>query len=129
MGRSAYGLGNSFRWCVVSFRALGLECRVLVVLNPAKEKFEAILGAMGSSGLLRVLCSYEYHASEPGWHVYAACDEISGLPVGYMRGPHIRRMPGARATHSRLDFHVKTESAAQHFAFEVYNIKAQGTLI
>jgi hypothetical protein len=40
------------------------------VLNEAKQRFEAVLGAMMNTGL-RVLCSYEWHASEPGWHCHA----------------------------------------------------------
>jgi hypothetical protein len=65
MAKSAYGLGNSFKWCVISFEALGAECRVLVVMNEPKQKYEAVLGVMASNSL-RILCTYEYHPSEPG---------------------------------------------------------------
>ena len=94
MAKQAYGLGSSFRWRVISFVALGVECRVLVILNLAKEKYEAILGAMGLDAL-HVLCSYEYHAGEPGWHCHAACDDLASVPLGYMRGPWVRRLPAA----------------------------------
>ena len=129
MAKQAYGLGNSYRWCVVSFVALGLECRVLIVLNRAKEKFEAILGAVGVSGMMHVLCSYEYHAGEPGWHCHAACDDLGKVPQGYMRGPWVRRLPGARRTHSSLDFTINSEAHAINSACEFYKIKAQGLLL
>jgi hypothetical protein len=86
MAKQAYGLGASFRWCVISFVALGVECRVLVVVNFQKQKFEAIFGAL-ATGTARILCSYEYHATEPGWHCHAACDDLATVPLGYMRGP------------------------------------------
>ena len=68
--RRSYALGGSFEWCVIKFVALGHACRVLVVLNLSKQKYQAILG-VESDGPLRVLCSYEYHAGEPGWHCHA----------------------------------------------------------
>lgn len=128
MARQAYSLGSSFRWCVVSFEALDIECRVLVILNLDKEKYEAILGAMSPDNL-KVLCSYEYHAGEPGWHCHAACDDLSVVPVGYMRGPWVRRIPHAKRTHSRPDFGIKDETGALRFALACYKIESQGTLI
>ena len=129
IAKKAYGLGASFRWSVISFVALGVECRVLVTLNFVKEKYEAILGAIGSSETLHVLCSYEYHVGEPGWHCHAACDELSKVPLGYMRGPWVRRVPAARRTHSRQDFGISDETAAQRFAFACYKIETRGTLL
>jgi hypothetical protein len=120
--------GASFRWCVIIFEALGVECRVLVILNAAKEKYEAILGVM-SPDALKVLCSYEYHAGEPGWHCHAACDDLPSVPLGYMRGPWVRRLPHARKTHSSLDFEIKDETAALRVALTFYKIETQGTLI
>jgi hypothetical protein len=128
MARQAYGLGASYRWCVVTFVALGVDCRVLVVLNLGKEKFEAILGAMGTD-VLRVLCAYEYHAGEPGWHCHAACDDLPNVPLGYMRGPWVRRLPAAKRTHSRQVFGIKDEKSALRFALACYKIEAKGSLL
>ena len=47
IARSAYRLGSSFKWTVIQFQAQGVECRVLVVMNHGKQKYEAILGVMG----------------------------------------------------------------------------------
>ena len=128
MARQAYSLGASFRWCVILFEAIGIECRVLVILNAAKEKYEAVLGVM-SPDALKVLCSYEYHAGEPGWHCHAACDDLSSVPIGYMRGPWVRRLPHAKRTHRSLDFGIKDETEAVRFALTCYKIETQGTLI
>jgi hypothetical protein len=129
MARQAYSLGSSFRWRVVSFSALDVECRVLIIYNPAKEKYEAILGAMGSADTLHVLCSYEYHAGEPGWHCHAACDDLARVPLGYMRGPWVRRVPAAKRTHSRQDFGVQDDTTALHFALRCYKIDPKGPLV
>ncbi|WP_156922520.1 hypothetical protein [Azorhizobium doebereinerae] len=128
MARQAYGLGTSYRWCVISFVALGVECKVLVVFNAGKQKFEAILGAI-VSGALRVLCSYEYHPSEPGWHCHAACDNVAKVPNGYMRGPWVKRIPHAKRAHKRQDFDIKDELSAQRFAFKCYKIEVEGSLL
>ena len=111
-----------------SFFALGIECRVLVVVNFQKQKFEAIFGALAGN-IVRILCSYEYHSSEPGWHCHAACGDLTTIPLGYMRGPWVRRIPRAKQTHMRLDFKIEDELSAQRFAFDCYNIEPKGTLI
>jgi hypothetical protein len=129
MARQAYGLGSSFRWRVVSFTALDVECRVLIIFNLAKEKYEAILGALSTSETLHVLCSYEYHASEPGWHCHAACDDLATVPLGIMRGPWVRRIPAARRTHSRQDFGVQDDLGALRVALRCYKIETKGPLV
>jgi hypothetical protein len=86
MAKQAYSLGSAYRWRVISFLALGLECRVLIIFNLAKQKYEAILGALSGAETLRILCSYEYHAAEPGWHCHAACDDVSQVPLGLYAG-------------------------------------------
>jgi hypothetical protein len=132
IAKKAYGLGRSFRWCVITFQALDIECRVLVVFNEPKQKYEAILGVMAVDGSLRILCSYEYHATEPGWHCHATHDDVTTLSHGFMRGPWIRRIPGARKQH-RLGkypkFTIGNESKAVRFAIDRYKIGERGTLL
>jgi hypothetical protein len=128
MAKKAYSIGNSYQWCVISFNCLSLDCLVLIVLNEPKEKYEAILGVL-AEGQLRILCSYEYHATEPGWHCHAACGDVNKVPKGCMRGPWIRRIPKAHATHSRLDFAIDGQQKAVRFAIGCYRIESRGTLL
>jgi len=128
IAKNAYGLGASYRWCVISFDALNVQCKCLVIMNIAKQKYEAILGVAGT-GALRILCSYEYHASEPGWHCHAACDPISRVPSGFMRGPWVRRVPPGNKPHRRQSLRIGNEKDAQRFAFECYGIHATGSLL
>jgi hypothetical protein len=131
MANSAYNLGSAFRWCVITFNALGHECRVLVIMNGAKQKYEAVFGVMGVREL-RILCTYEYHASEPGWHTHATHDDADKLTHGYMRGPWIKRLPGPRGRYRESKFsrfQIGDETTALRFAIDRYKIREKGTLL
>ncbi len=131
MARNAYGIGSSYKWNVVTFEALGVECRVLVVVNERKQKYSAILGVMAAKGL-RVLCTYEYHPSEPGWHAHATHDDADTLVHGCMRGPWVRRIPAPQKTHRNGKFAKLTfgnEAEAIRFALARYKIEKKGTLL
>ncbi len=128
LAKKAYSLGNSFEWCVIKFNALDVECRVLIVLNVAKQKYGAILGIV-AEGRVRVLCSYEYHAAEPGWHCHASCGDVEKVPAGFMRGPWVRRVPKAKKTHKRLDFGITDHDTAQRFAIDYFRIEPKGSLL
>jgi hypothetical protein len=129
ISRKAYRLGSSFEWSVIKFEALGRECRVLVAFNAAKEKYQATLGVMAASGDLRILASYEYHAAEPGWHLHVCCDDDATLSPGILRGPWVRRIPGGRKKHKRVDFAVDDQTRAIRVAVDRYRIETQGSLI
>jgi hypothetical protein len=132
IARAAYRLGNSFKWVVIEFQALSASCRVLVVVNEGKQKYEAILGVMAPNGSLRILCSYEHHPSEPGWHCHATHDDADTLSRGMMRGPWIRRIPGARKRHRTqkyTNFKIEEGNAAVRFAQQRYRIDEKGPLL
>lgn len=129
LARRAYRLGNSFEWCVITFHVLDRECRVLVVLNTAKESFKAVVGVIDDDAI-RVLCSYEFHPDvHTGWHCHVCCDEASEVPVGLMRGPWVRRLPGAHRTHRRQDFGINGRSEALRAAVDCYKLFEKGQLL
>jgi hypothetical protein len=131
MAKNAYGLGSSFSWSVITFEALDHECKVLVVINEPKQKYEAVLGVMGPRGL-RILCTYDFHPSEPGWHCHATHDDASTLSQGCMRGPWIRRVPHAHRPHRKgkfARFKIGDQDAAIRFASARYRIEEKGTLL
>ena len=128
IAKSSYDLGRSFRWCVIKFVALDNHCRVLVVLNEPKQKFQAFLGVFADTRL-RILCCHEFHAGEPGWHCHAVCGEVTKVPEGFMRGPWVRRLPHAKRTHRRLNFGVNDLDAAKRVAIDRYKIWTRGPLV
>ena len=128
IAKGSYDLGRSYQWCVMKFDALGFECRVLVVLNAPKQKFQAFLG-VSEGARLRILCCHEFHAAEPGWHCHASCGDVSKVPEGFMRGPWVRRLRAARRTHRRLNFGVIDLDSAKQVAIKRYKIWTRGPLV
>jgi hypothetical protein len=128
LSKSAYRLGNSYRWCVVSFEALGGVFKCAVIFNAGKKKYEALLGFMVNQ-TLKILCSFQFHEGEPGWHCHASCDPESNQTPGLLRGPWVTRIPAARAPHRRMDFGVDTEDRAVQFALRRYRIETKGSLL
>src|SRR6266852_6793508 len=97
-----------------------------------QTKILAVLGVMGPSASLRILCSYEYHPSEPGWPCHATHDDADTLPYGVMRGPWIKRVPGARKVHrvqKHFNFKIGADDAAIRFAQRRYRIEEKGPLL
>jgi hypothetical protein len=97
-----YKWGPLYQWRIVTFSALDYECRVLILLNENKNIFRATLGVT-SQGDTTVLCDYEFHASEPGWHCHARCEEAAAIDAGTNRFGSMR-LPKAGNRHRRTDF-------------------------
>lgn len=97
-----YKWGPLYHWQVITFSALGNECRVLILLNEAKQIFRASFGVT-SAGETTVLCDYEFHASEPGWHCHARCDGLDTINVWTNRFGAIR-LPKSGSKHRRTEF-------------------------
>lgn len=128
IARNALRLGQAFEWCVVTFQALGQEVRVLVLFNIGKAKYDAILGVM-ANGMVRILCDYQFHSTEPGWHVHATCDSATRIPGGIFRGPWVKRIPAARSKHRCNEFGISNQSEALRFALIRYRIEEKGPLL
>lgn len=128
LGQKGLWVGRFLRLVRNPVQRHGRECRVLVVFNAAKEKYQAVLGVMAAD-ILSVLCTYEYHAVEPGWHCHAVCEDVRTAPRGCMRGPWVDRIPGAHAFHNRMSFGIESKLAAKRFAFDIYKIVEPGPLL
>ena len=97
-----YKWGPLYQWRIVTFTALGFDCRVLLLLNETKQIFRASLG-ITEKGDTKVICDYEFHASEPGWHCHARCDDIASIDAGTNRFGSIR-IPKGNSFHRRSEF-------------------------
>jgi hypothetical protein len=96
-----YKLGPEYRWRIITFDCLRRSFRLLIVFNEGKQIYRATLAIEVERDLI-VLCQYEFHASEPGWHCHVTFREIDGLPVGVTRS-HLRRWPGYNSLPIRLE--------------------------
>lgn len=122
----SYKFGPEYKWRVARFECIDQVCRVLIVLNENKQIFRATLGIEDGSDM-RVLCQYEYHASEPGWHCHLTLDDHKAVPAGAARS-HLRRWPKAGVAHVKPHFAVSAASALT-LAAERFRFKAQGDLL
>jgi hypothetical protein len=120
-----YKLGPEYRWRVITFDCLWNTFRLLVVFNEGKQIYRATL-AIEVERDLAVLCQYEFHASEPGWHCHVTFRETDGLPLGVGRS-HLRRWPGANTRPSRPEFGVR-ETNAVGLAMTRFRISPVGPL-
>jgi hypothetical protein len=118
-----YKYGHEYAWRLVKFDAAEQRCRVLILLNEAKEILRARLG-VEVNGDMVVLSDYEFHANEPGWHCHVAIKPLAELSCGSARYG-LEKWP---KDSSRKEFRVDETSALSVVARH-YNFKAQGELI
>ncbi len=78
--------GTAYRWRIIRFLAADTRYRLLLAYSLGKEQFKAILASEGNNGLT-VIAAYEFHGTHPGWHVSAACGDLTDVPAGVLVGP------------------------------------------
>ena len=79
-----------------------------------------------------VIASYEFHGTHPGWHLVAACGDVTIIPLGVMVGPWQRRLPRAFAHQrsTRLPFGVMDDATALDVAARFFRLhKSEGALL
>lgn len=111
----AYKFGPAYSWRIVRFSCDGIDCRVRILLNESKAIFRATLGVVEASDM-KILCDYEFHMSEPGWHCHARCGDIEDIDAARNRFGSLR-IPKARAHHRRMDFVFRHQPIEQSTAF------------
>jgi hypothetical protein len=107
-GRRAYSIGSAWEWRFAEFECDGRQFVLRLLFCEDKNKAHMHLGLRSGRDTI-VLCSYEYHADQhTGWHLHTLCgekNEIDSAPAGTLvHGPWVKRLPSARAPHSRTKF-------------------------
>ena len=121
-----YKVSDAYDWCIIRFSCLGLDCRVRVLLREGREIFYATLGVV-EGGDTKIVCSYEFHGTEPGWHCHVKCDELANVRPGQNRYGAVR-LPNGRRKHRRDSFGV-SKTNAKHKAIDFYRIEERGGLL
>jgi hypothetical protein len=88
--------GNLHKWRLVKFEALGEAFRLLIVYHTLIENFEAYLG-LDVAQETKLIATYSYHGTHPGWHMHAGCGDIRALPAGMFQLRWLRRLPDAQS--------------------------------
>lgn len=126
----AYKFGPRYQWRIITFIACGYDCRVRILLNVEAQIFRATFGVT-EDGETKVICDYEWHASEPGWHCHARCGPVAEIDAAKNRFGSIR-LPSARNFHRRQDFKFGNteinEVTAFNCAVTVFRIRQGGDL-
>lgn len=127
----AYKFGPAYRWRIISFCSVGYEFRLRLLLNESKQIFRASLGLM-VSGETVPLCDYEWHASEPGWHCHAKCEDFRRLNANFNRFG-TERLPAAKSYHRRREFRFKrdmvSEANALNCAVDFFRLDRGGGIL
>lgn len=111
----AYRYGPLYQWRIITFGAKGYDCRVLLLFNESKQIFRARFGVMVGGDTVTV-CDYEWHASEPGWHCHAKCDDLTSLDAATNRFGSMR-IPKAAGYHRRNTFQFRKSPLTAQIAF------------
>ena len=93
-GNRAYRPGNR-RWRLVTFDTNGCSFRLLINYSAKLGQYQAWLGLIDGGGT-KVVAQLEKHPTHKGWHIHAACDVLSDVPTGIIRGPWLRHLDRAR---------------------------------
>jgi hypothetical protein len=111
----AYKYGPLYQWRIIGFDAAGYSCRVRLLLNEHKQIFRATLGVVLDAQIV-VLCDYEFHSAEPGWHCHARCGDVQTIDGGTNRFG-AQRLPAAGSRHRRMEFRFKKSELTAATAF------------
>jgi hypothetical protein len=111
---------TGYDWCLVTFTALSSDFRLLVAVNVLKEQYYAHLGMM-CGGDTRMLGSFEFHGTHPGWHLHACCDDVLLIPVGRYEGPWRKMLPRTHSSCRRKTFGIN-ESNRLVIALEAFHV-------
>lgn len=118
-----YKYGPDYSWRVVRFNALGYKCRILILFNDSKQILRSRFG-VDVNGDTVVLCDYEFHATEPGWHCHVTPEDHVRVPPGIARSDKTKWPRNS----SRKTFGVE-ENSALTVVCEHFSVNCQGDLI
>lgn len=121
--KKPYNFGQSYKWRLIRFSALGRQFRVLIIYNAGKQIFRSTLGMEKDKDIV-ILCNHEYHAGEPGWHCHLTTDDSDGVDCGIRKPRQLKRWPKF-GSESQMVFHVNEANAVTIVANR-YRFQAQG---
>lgn len=119
LSKSSFKLPPAYTWRVVDFDCLGGNFRLLIAYRVDLNRYQCHLGRKVNGDML-TLARYEYHATEPGWHLHCVCDD-SGRVLGTMKCDD-RRFPNWNSFHSELEFGSMDETSAFNRAISVFRL-------
>lgn len=120
LSKNAYKVGAPFTWRVVVFECLGKTFRLLIAFRVDLSRYQCHLG-MDVGGDMVTLARYEFHATEPGWHMHCVCDDTGRVP-GTMKCDD-RRFPHWESFHREQVFGLMDEGVALDRAIRIFKLR------
>lgn len=81
--------------------AEGVCYTLIVMCNPSKDNWKAMLVREADGGATSVVSRFEHHASHPGLHAHAHCQR-SGIEIGPSSLDNLARVPDNHKPHRRV---------------------------
>jgi hypothetical protein len=126
MPRSAYPLSKNqykvtapYTWRVIELECMAAKFRLLIAFRIDLNRYQCHFGRLVGSDML-TLARYEYHATEPGWHLHCVCDDTGRVP-GTMKCED-KRFPHWDSFHGELEFGAMSEELALKRAIKVFRL-------
>lgn len=119
LSKNHYKVPPAYTWRVVKFDCLNETFWLLIAYRVDLSRYQCHLGRLVGGDML-TLARYEYHATEPGWHVHCVCDDSGRVP-GTMKCDD-RRFPHWDSYHREKEFGVMTETTALDRAINVFRL-------
>lgn len=116
---SGFRLPGAFTWRIVRFQCGEEAYRLLMAYRIDLSKAVFYLGREVNTELL-VMCRYEFHQTEPGWHMHCLCDD-AGKPVGRLACED-KRVPHWESFHRDLEFGISCAEDAWKRAERVFRL-------
>lgn len=110
---------GKYTWRIVRFSCEGESFRLLMAYRLDLQRAMFYLGKEVRSEML-VLCRYEYHAGEPGWHMPCICDD-QGKACGRLVCDD-KRLPHWSSFHRELALGITRAEDAYRRADRVFRL-------
>lgn len=119
VSRSGFKVPSPYTWRVVRFECEGDTYRLLMFYRLDLQRCAYYLGREVGADLL-VLCRYEFHPGEPGWHMHCVCDD-KNQQVGRL-GSDEKRLPHWESFHREMTLGIASNDDAHKRAVRVFRL-------
>lgn len=119
LSKNAFKISNSYTWRTIDFECLGEKFRLLIAFRIDLSRFQCHLGKFVDGDML-TMARYEFHATEPGWHLHCVCDDTDRV-LGTMKCED-RRFPNYTSYHGELEFGAVNEVSALDRVTKVFKL-------
>lgn len=117
---TTFKVSAPYSWRLVTFECLGAKFRLLIAYRLDISRAFCYLGKEVGTDTL-TMARYEYHATEPGWHLHCFCDD-DGKVAGSTKCDD-KRIPQWDGFHKQFDLDISGEEAMMDRAVSFFKLR------